>query len=712
MDKIRACILGKSLKTRSGYFTLLGILLVALALRLTTARFDYLLEVDPWYHYKIAEIFLKTGEYPMYEYYSRYPFGEPIASPPGLYYMPVYIYKAISFTGISFFRTFQLLPAIFGSLSVVPLYLLAKELYNRKIGFLAALLFALSPAGIERSLAGFYRGDVFMLFAMLFAFYFFVYSIEKNPRVSPLAALFLFFGSLAWQGWFFALAILTAAFCLAIIENYFKNGNSSRLIISYAVCIFGLLLVYSFNSYFYRYETYTYLGEMLFTLKVVLFSFLILAVLDIANRKYLKEHKRAKVALPLVFLFAIILFGYSTGYFETLGQKISYAVNVGTVKTIGLMEIPFEPWNIGITEQRKVGIEYLAYIYNILIFIFPLGFLFLLRQKFSFKTIFSLIFVLSSLLLLIFQIRFTFIVSPAVCLLAALPLYCLSIQKNWKRYISLILIFLLIFTNACAATKFSSSAQPLVTSDLYEGLTWIRKNTPEDSIILSWWDYTGPILAVADRKTVTHTAPSGIVESTALAFRTSNETQALEIIKSMNEDFVLRDMKVDYILLDFRIYSLWSKILILEPYVNRPLKVENKDLFQSMLHNMYTKQKLENFKLVFSNRDVRIYEPIYNYTRIIEIETKRYYSKNEEVKIKIKTKSNELENVILKINVTDPQKNLIFTKEEPIEGTSQRDMFFTLLGNTTKGTCTILAELYSPQMKKMHSMKRNFIVIN
>ncbi|MDI6655844.1 MAG: STT3 domain-containing protein [Candidatus Hydrothermarchaeota archaeon] len=439
---------------------------------------------------------------------------------------------------------------------------------------------------------------------------------------------------------------------------------------------------------------------------------MILAVLDIANRKYLKEHKRAKVALPLVFLFAIILFGYSTGYFETLGQKISYAVNVGTVKTIGLMEIPFEPWNIGITEQRKVGIEYLAYIYNILIFIFPLGFLFLLRQKFSFKTIFSSIFVLSSLSLLIFQIRFTFIVSPAVCLLAALPLYCLSIQKNWKRHISLILIFLLIFTNACAAAKFSSSAQPLVTSDLYEGLTWIRKNTPEDSIILSWWDYTGPILAAADRKTVTHTAPSGIVESTALAFRTSNETQALEIIKSMNEDFVLRDMKVDYILLDFRIYSLWPKILILEPYVNRPLKVENKDLFQSVLHNMYTKQKLENFKLVFSNRDVRIYEPIYNYTRIIEIETKRYCSKNEEVKIKIKTKSNEFENVILKINVTDPQKNLIFTKEEPIEGTSQRDIFFTLLGNTTKGTYTILTELYSPQMKKVHSMKRNFIVIN
>jgi hypothetical protein len=171
-------------------------------------------------------------------------------------------------------------------------------------------------------------------------------------------------------------------------------------------------------------------------------------------------------------------------------------------------------------------------------------------------------------------------------------------------------------------------------------------------------------------------------------------------------------MKVDYILLDFRIYSLWPKILILEPYVNRPLKVENKDLFQSMLHNMYTKQKLENFKLEFSNRDVRIYEPIYNYTRIIEIETKRYYSKNEEVKIKIKTKSNELENVILKTKILDSKNNLILAREEPIKGNSQYDISFILPDNSTKGTCTILAELYSPQMKKVHFMERKFIAIN
>jgi asparagine N-glycosylation enzyme membrane subunit Stt3 len=50
MDIKRIC------RTNKEYIILLGILLIALALRLYTARFDYLLGADPWY-------------------YSRYPFG-------------------------------------------------------------------------------------------------------------------------------------------------------------------------------------------------------------------------------------------------------------------------------------------------------------------------------------------------------------------------------------------------------------------------------------------------------------------------------------------------------------------------------------------------------------------------------------------------------------------------------------------------------------
>ena len=88
------------------YIVLFVIFLVALSLRLTTAGYNLLLEADPWYHFKIASILLESGEYPMYEYYSRYPFGEPVFSPPGLYYMPVILYKIVGFTGVSFFMLF------------------------------------------------------------------------------------------------------------------------------------------------------------------------------------------------------------------------------------------------------------------------------------------------------------------------------------------------------------------------------------------------------------------------------------------------------------------------------------------------------------------------------------------------------------------------------------------------------------------------------
>ena len=704
------------LKTEIGarreYLLLFAVFLIALALRLTTARYDLLLGADPWYHFKIANILLETGKYPMYEYYSRYPFGESVGSPPGLYYTSVYLYKLIGFTGISFFRIFQLLPAIIGSFVIVPLYLLSKELYIKKIGFLTALLFAISPAGIERGLAGFYRGDAFMLFTMLFAFYFFICSTKKNTYYSLPAALFVFFSGLLWSGWPFVFAILTLAFIFGVLANYYQNRNSNELIISYTItCGLGLLLLFLFKLGFYRYEeSLKETGIFILGFKILLIVIASMIILEIINRSLKKQ--TLKPWIPVAFLLITLVAAYNGGYFQRILEE--YHRSLESVRGIGLtlVYLPTHVWRLGISEQQAVNLDNLTHIYSVLLVIFPIGSLFVLKERLSFTKAFSLAFVAISASLLIFQIRFAFLAAPALCLLGAFVLYYLLMRGNWKRYASMILVFSFVFANTYAAASFSSSIEPLVSDDLNEALTWIKQNTPEDSVVLSWWDYTGPILAIADRRTVTHTAPSGIVESTSLALRTSNETQAIEILSSMNEDFTLQDMKIDYLLIDYRMYLLWPKISMFEPFVNRPITVENRNLADSMLSKLYLKRDTENFELVFENDDVKVYKPIFNYTKIVEINAGRYYSKGEEVRIGIKTKSNEFESAVLEVNVSDPEKTLIFTKEEQIEGTSQRDIYFTLPDNSAKGTYVISAELYSPQIKKMHSMGREFIVIN
>lgn len=704
--------MGFSVRRHGEYTVLFSIFLVALALRLVTARYSLLLEADPWYHFKIASILLESGEYPIYEYYSRYPFGSFVASPPGLYYLPVYLYKVIGFTGISFFRVFQLLPAITGSLIIFPLYLLTKELYNKKIGFLAPFLFALSPAGIERGLAGFYRGEVFMLFAMLFVFYFFIRSVKETPYYSIPAAFFVFFSGLLWSGWPLTLTILTSTAILGALANYYKNRHSSELIISYAItCGFGLFLIYLFKIGFYRHE-YNLMKTGVFAFGFILLLLVIVSMimLEAINRSLKKQ--AFKPWLPVVFLATGLAMAYNAGLPQRILQE--YYRSLESVRGIGLtlVYLPTHVWRLGIAEQQSVSLDYLLGIFSVLLIIAPVGLLFVLKEKLSLPKAFSLSFIAILVSLLIFQVRFTFLATPALCLLGAFPLYYLLARSDWSRYISLTLIFLLFSANVYVANNFSSSIEPVVGDDLYEALTWIKQNTPEDSIILSWWDYTGPIMAIADRRTVTHTAPSGIVESTSLALRTSNEAQSIEILSSMNEDFVLRDMKIDYLLIDSRIYSMWPKILMFEPFVNQPTIVENRNLADSMLSRLYFNRDIENFELIFENGDVKIYRPIFNYTRIVEIETKRYYLRGEETRISIKTKSNEFESAVLSVNVLDPQENIIFKKEERIEGTSQTDVSFTLPQDSAKGTYVISAELENPQNGEIHSMKRRFILIN
>ena len=682
------------IRARREYFLLFAVFLVALALRLTTARYDLLLGADPWYHFKMANILLESGKYPMYEYYSRYPFGESVGSPPGLYYLPVFIYKIIGFTGISFFRTFQLLPAVFGSLTVVPIYFFIKELYNEKVGFITSLLLAISLASIERGLSGFYRGDVFMLFFMLWALYFFVRSLSKGVAFSFLTGFSMFLAGLFWNGWPIILVVLTVGTILGIAINYFKGNPAHRLIVFYGFASFsGLLLLYLFRYLFYRYEIPLQETGIFFTSFKLLFAVLLaMSLLEILN--ITQKRKSTRLLIPAVALLVAAGLAFKLGYFDYLAGLGRFK---DTTKGVALMEVPTYVWRLGISEQRPVTLTYLTHTYNLPVLLAPIGAILV------FRNFFALSYALVSLSFLIFQIRFTFIAAPVICLLAALVLNH-ALKK--RRRLSAVFILLIILPNTYASINSSSAVEPLVTEDLSEALEWIEHNTPNDSVILSWWDYTGPIVSIANRRTVTHTAPSPIVEGTALMFRTSNETLALHIARNLKEGGDIKDT-VDLILIDERIYLLWPRIQQFEPFYYRGVEVNNNMLSDSMLAKFFQKKNLEKFKLAYDKGGILIYQPLYNYTKITEMETdKRYYKAGEDMEVKIKTGSNEYSQVQLRLYLSSVSSNYT------IDGTGLETISLSLPENLSLGTYPITAELYSPQMNKTHSMERSFIIIN
>ncbi len=698
----------KALRARKGFFIILAVFLIALSLRLTTAKYDRLLGADPWYHYKMARILLETGTYPVWEYYSRFPHGEPVLAPPGLYYLPVYLFKAISFSNISFFKIFQLLPAVFGALTIIPLYLLVRELINERTAFFSSLLLGISPAAIERGLAGYFRGEVFFVFMMLFAFYFFIYSL-RDARVSLLSAFFLFLSGLFWRGWGFAFAVISATFVLGLISNYIRREDSNKLILSYVVaCGGGVSLLYIFTSLFYKQDVYNHVAKVATPLKATLL-FLLFIVIEILNKALKGKTRKTRVVVPLAIVFVVVLVASQTGYPQYLSNryKTVYKTALYSPEVEALIRLPFYPWRLGIGEQDKITLPYLRYAYSTLLLLAPVGLFLLLKKRFSSK-IFLTLFALSSLSLLLFQVRFTFLASPAVSLLGALALYHISMQKNRRRNLSFILLAVLIIPNAYSAISYSSNAEPFVSPELYESLVWIKENTPEDSVILSWWDYTGPILGIANRKTVTHTHPSIVSEGTALMLRTKNETRALYLVRNLREAGSMKDA-MDYILIDSRIYGLWDRLQDFTPIYYREFPAED-GIFDSMLFKFYFKDKLEHFQLVYDKNGVVIYKPLYEYTKITELETdKRYYEASEEIKIRVKTRSNEVDTALLSLRIVNSKNMVVFSLNQTVTMGAPSTVSFIPKEDLEGGTYSIQAELYASR-GKAHSMQRYFVV--
>jgi asparagine N-glycosylation enzyme membrane subunit Stt3 len=144
---------------------LLLITVISFFLRILPMRFRYLLGYDPYFHLAYIRYALSHGWVNFFSY-ARGPWGFQIRlfHPLGLWMTPAYLYKVLKFLGLSLYNTFRLTPVIFGVLTIILVYLSLLELYGRRKAFFGALLLAVSFGHIFRSMAGYYRGDNYMVF--------------------------------------------------------------------------------------------------------------------------------------------------------------------------------------------------------------------------------------------------------------------------------------------------------------------------------------------------------------------------------------------------------------------------------------------------------------------------------------------------------------------------------------------------------------------
>ncbi len=272
---------------------LLGIFLVALYLR-TYFPWDLAIQgrllsggSDAFYYERIINYNVETGRQLIFDCRLNYPICLTNPRPPLYSWTVAVAAKAFSplFADLhqSVSVVFLSSTAVWGALTIFPMYFLANEAFGRRSALLAAFFLAILPAHLQRSPATNGDHDAMVLFFVVAAFFFFLKSLKslhekrwveswsfwtKDGRKSIRAGVGLFFAenrrsalyamlsgwslsaiALIWQGWAYAPIILLVYFLFQILVHRFRNQDPMGILIAFGIAL-GLPLLVAFPWYF------------------------------------------------------------------------------------------------------------------------------------------------------------------------------------------------------------------------------------------------------------------------------------------------------------------------------------------------------------------------------------------------------------------------------------------------------------------------------
>ncbi len=262
---------------------IVGLLFVALFLR---SYFGYSMSVDngfivsggsdSYYHERVIAHVMDTGTHLVQDPMLNYPMGMRNARPP-LYDWSVAVSgQLLSGLGMdeaaAMGYSLVLSTAIWGALTLIPVYLIGRAAFGNRAGLVAALLFAIMPGHIQRSVLSNADHDALILFLAMWSFYFLLmalksvsgdrwvkswgnrHSIKKGlvqycreNQVSllyaALAGISLAAVAMTWTGYAYLLVIVLAYFLVQLFLNRFKGLDSLGLLMTITVMLSVAFLI-------------------------------------------------------------------------------------------------------------------------------------------------------------------------------------------------------------------------------------------------------------------------------------------------------------------------------------------------------------------------------------------------------------------------------------------------------------------------------------
>ena len=468
----------------------------------------YLLAIDPYHYYRQANNYLKNGHVgdeikdgKLLDNHMLAPNGK-FTSNDFHSVIGAILHKISSLFGNnSLMKTMFAIPMIFATLAVIPLFFITRKFAGNLGGVIASSILAIHPTFLGRTPAGFSDTDAYTILFPLIILWLFSESFttmnKKNKLIfGGLAGLFTGIFAFAWGGWWYVFNIILAStivYFLYLLIKYkkkvfkkLKTKNLIRTISSYTLS--SLIFVTIFTSF------RSFLG-------------IITAPL---NFLFLKE--AAKPTLwPNVYTTVAELneinFSQTIGH---LGGNMLFFLSM-----IGILLLLFK--------KNKIQSEIK---YGILIPIWLFATLYTTTQG----------------------IRFVMLVIPVFAiglgnLFGKLHNYISTWSEKElginKKLISVILIFLILVGLNPLWTSAKNTAKnemPAINDAWFNGLTKIKEETAENSIITSWWDFGHWFKAIADRPVTFDGASQNRPQAhwVGKALLTSNEKESIAILRMLD----------------------------------------------------------------------------------------------------------------------------------------------------------------------------------
>lgn len=539
-------------------------------------RFESVIhEFDPYFNYRTTKFLAEEGFYNFHNWFDDrawYPLGRIIGGTiyPGLMVTSAAIYHVLNWLNITIDvrNVCVFLAPLFSSLTTLVTYHLAKELKGPGAGLVAAVMIAIVPGYISRSVAGSYDNEGIAIFCMLLTYYMWIKAVKTGTLFwSTMASLAYFYMVSSWGGYVFLINIIPLHVLTLMITGRFSHrvyvaystlyviGTILSMQISFvgfqpvstsehmgAFGVFGLCQIHSFVDYVRS------------RLNKVQFEVLFRAVISTVA---------VAGVLVLVVLTAMGKIAPWTGRFYSLLDP-SYAKN----------NIPIIA---SVSEHQPTAWSSFYFDLQMLTFMFPVG-LYFCFSKLTDENIFIILYGVLSIYFAGVMVRLMLVLAPVMCILSGIAVSSMlstymkqidEVKTEKKKakfegnyfmrseiatfFVCVMSVFLVMYTLHCTWVTSEAYSSPsivlsarghdgsrIIFDDFREAYYWLRHNTPEDAKVMSWWDYGYQITAMANRtilvdnNTWNNTHISRVGQAMA-----STEDKAYEIMRELDVDYVL-----------------------------------------------------------------------------------------------------------------------------------------------------------------------------